>query len=104
MTGTRGTGIIMIIGFADRETEKIYNQRFSKKVPESVQRIALRKLIMMHNSIDLNDLRVPPGNRLEKLCGSREGQFSIRINEQYRICFTLTEKGFDNVEIVDYHR
>ena len=93
----------MIIGFADKESEKIYNQQFSKKLPHDIQRIALRKLIMIDNAETVEDLRVPPGNHLELLHGDREGQYSIRINDQFRICFTVEEARFGNVEIVDYH-
>ena len=94
----------MIISFADKETEKVYNQIFSKKLPHDIQRVALRKLIMMNNAGCLEDLRGPPANHLEALHGNREGQYSIRINDQYRICFMI-EKTNDihNVEIVDYH-
>ena len=94
----------MIKSFADKETEKIYNQIFSKKLPHDIQKIALRKLIMIDNAERLDDLRVPPGNRLEELHGDREGQYSIRINDQFRICFTEDRNEFYNVEIVDYHR
>ena len=93
----------MIRSFADRETEKVYNQIFSKKLPESIQKVALRKLIMIDNAANLGDLRVPPNNRLEALSGDREGQYSIRINEQYRVCFECVNNEFFNVEIVDYH-
>ena len=93
----------MIKSCADKETEKVYNQTFSRKLPQSIQRIALRKLIMIDNAGRLEDLRVPPANRLELLHGNREGQYSIRINDQYRICFTVEENSFYNVEIVDYH-
>ncbi len=93
----------MIKSFADAETEKVYHQSFSKKLPQTIQRIALRKLIMIDNAGCLEDLRVPPGNRLELLQGDREGQYSIRINNQYRICFVADGKDFTNVEIVDYH-
>jgi proteic killer suppression protein len=93
----------MIKNFADKETEKIYKQIFSKKLPQSIQRIALRKLIMIDNAGCLEDLRVPPANHLELLQGGRAGQYSIRINDQYRICFTVNGKDFLNVEIVDYH-
>lgn len=93
----------MIKTFADRETEKIYNQKFSKKLPQSIQRTALRKLIMIDNAQSLEDLRVPPANHLEKLDGDRDGQCSIRINDQYRICFTYGGNNFYDVEIVDYH-
>ena len=93
----------MIKSFADRETEKVYNQQFSRKLPSTIQRIALRKLIMIDDAENLNDLRVPPANRLESLHGDREGQHSIRINDQYRICFTERHSDFYDVEIVDYH-
>ena len=93
----------MIKTFADRETEKIYNQKFSKKLPQSIQKIALRKLIMIDNAQGLEDLRVPPANHLEKLEGDREGQYSRRINDQYRICFRAEGNNFYEVEIVDYH-
>lgn len=93
----------MIKTFADKETQKIYNQVFSKKLPHDIQSIALRKLIMMNNAVGLNDLRVPPSNHLEALSGDRKGQYSIRINDQYRICFIEDNNNFYNVEIVDYH-
>lgn len=93
----------MIKSFADKETEKVYNQVFSTKLPTDIQRTALRKLIMIDNAACLNDLKVPPGNRLEPLSGDREGQHSIRINDQFRICFKAAEDGFYEVEIVDYH-
>ena len=94
----------MICNFADKETEKIYNGNFSKKMPESIQRIALRKLMMIDAANNLNDLRVPPANHLERLSGNRAGQYSIRINKEYRICFFVKKQSiFTNVEIVDYH-
>ena len=93
----------MIISFADKETEKIYYQTFSRKLPQSIQRVALRKLIMIDNAGCLEDLRVPPANRLEALHGDREGQYSIRINDQYRICFVVDGNCFYDVEVVDYH-
>ncbi len=94
----------MIKSFADKETEKIFNQVFSKKLPVDIQRIALRKLILISNAGCLEDLKVPPGNHLEALQGDREGQYSIRINDQYRICFSVEERNiFCAVEIVDYH-
>ena len=93
----------MIKSFADKETEKIYNQVFSKKLPQTIQRVALRKLIMIDNAGKLEDLRVPPANHLEALQGDREGQYSIRITDQYRICFGMEGNDFINVEIVDYH-
>ena len=93
----------MIKSFADRETEKVYNQQSSRKLPSTIQRIALRKLIMIDGAETLIDLRVPPANRLEALHGDREGQHSIRINDQYRICFTERNGDFYDVEIMDYH-
>lgn len=93
----------MIISFADKETEKIYNQIVSRKLPGGIQKLALRKLIMIDNAESVEDLRVPPGNRLERLKGDRNGQYSIRINDQYRICFKVTGNMFSDVEIVDYH-
>ena len=93
----------MIKDFKCRETEKIFHGRFSKKLPHDIQRIAERKLIMIHRAGNLGDLRVPPANRLEKLSGNREKQHSIRINEQWRICFEWREEGVYGVEIVDYH-
>ena len=94
----------MIKSFADKETEKVYNQIFSRKLPQNIQRVALRKLIMIDNAGCLEDLKVPPANHLELLHGDREGQYSIRINDQYRICFSVEGKNdFQAVEIVDYH-
>lgn len=93
----------VIKSFADKETEKVYHQTFSKKLPQSIQRTALRKLIMIDNAGCLEDLRIPPANRLEALTGDRSGQYSIRINDQYRICFVFEGKDFYDVEIVDYH-
>ena len=98
-----GYNLAMIKSFADKETEKVYQQVFSKKLPQSIQRVALRKLIMIDNAANLDDLRVPPANRLEALSGDREGQYSIRINDQYRICFRSEGSYFYDVEIVDYH-
>ena len=95
--------VFMIRSFADKETEKVYNQFFSRKLPQSIQSLALRKLIMIDNAGCLEDLRVPPANHLEKLSGDRKGQYSIRINDQYRICFAVEGNNFFNVEIVDYH-
>ena len=93
----------MIKSFADKETEKVYQQVFSKKLPQDIQRVALRKLIMIDNAANLEDLRVPPANHLERLEGNRKGQYSIRINDQFRICFNICDSGIENVEIVDYH-
>jgi proteic killer suppression protein len=93
----------MIKSFADKETEKVYQRKYSKKLPEEIQHRARRKLRMIKRSQDLNDLRTPPGNQLEKLRGDRDGQWSIRINRQWRICFTWHEGDAYDVEIVDYH-
>ena len=93
----------MIKSFFDKETEKIYHQEFSRKFPAAMQKIALRKLLMLDNAQELSDLRVPPGNHLESLTGNRKGQYSIRINDQYRICFKMIKNSVYQVEIVDYH-
>jgi toxin HigB-1 len=94
----------MIRTFKDRETEKIFNREFSKTFPSDIQQVALRKLRMLNRSVTLNDLRIPPANRLEKLKGIREGQHSIRINDQWRICFEWNGDDAFKVEIVDYHK
>jgi proteic killer suppression protein len=93
----------MIKAFRDKETDRVFNGRFSKKLPHDIQRIAERKLIMLHRSATLIDLRVPPSNRLEALKGTRKGQHSIRINDQWRIWFEWREDGVYEVEFVDYH-
>ncbi len=93
----------MIQSFADRKTELVYNQEFSRRLPNTIQKVALRKLMMIDNAKSLNDLRIPPNNRLEALHGDREGQYSIRINDQWRVCFSMNDGHFYNVEIVDYH-
>jgi proteic killer suppression protein len=93
----------MIIGFKSRETEKIWRGEVSRKLPRDIQQIALRKLFMLDNAQSLNDLRIPPANRLEALKNDRKGQRSIRINDQWRICFVWTKIGPNAVEIVDYH-
>lgn len=93
----------MIKSFKCKETEKIFAGRFSKKLPNDIQRLAARKLIMLHFAASLNDLRIPPANRLEALDGDRIGQHAIRINQQWRICFEWRQDGVHAVEIVDYH-
>jgi proteic killer suppression protein len=93
----------VIRSFKCKETEKIFNRGYAKKFPTDIQRIALRKLRMLNRAENLNDLNVPPGNRLEALKGKRKGQHSIRINDQWRICFIWQEKDALNVEIADYH-
>ncbi|PSB07897.1 plasmid maintenance system killer [filamentous cyanobacterium CCP1] len=93
----------MIRSFGSKEVEKIFNRQRSPKLPQDIQQIALRKLRMLHRAKTLQDLRIPPANRLEKLMGDREGQYSIRINDQWRICFQWQDGDAYNVEIVDYH-
>jgi len=93
----------MIQSFANKETELIYNQEYSRRLPNTIQKVALRKLMMIDNAKSLEDLRIPPSNHLEALHGNREGQYSIRINDQWRICFTMNNGLFYNVEIIDYH-
>jgi proteic killer suppression protein len=92
----------MIRSFRDRSTELLWMGEFVKRF-SGLERQALRKLDMLHQARDLNDLRVPPANRLEALGGDRRGQQSIRINDQWRLCFVWTKEGPANVEIVDYH-
>ncbi len=92
----------MIQSFADNETGKLWKTERSQKFSK-IARTALRGLIRLNAAKSLNDLVVPPGNRLEALVGNRKGQHSIRINQQFRICFTWTSSGPTNVEIVDYH-
>ena len=93
----------MIKSFKNEETEKVYRREGSSKLPRDIQQVALRKLRMINNAKNLNDLRIPPANRLEKLIGDRAGQHSIRINDQWRICFTWKEGDASDVEITDYH-
>lgn len=93
----------MIRSFACKETEKIFHQERSGKFPVSIQRRALRKLLLIDAAAELNDLRVPPGNRLEALAGKRRGVYSIRINDQWRICFRWHKGMAFDVQITDYH-
>jgi len=93
----------MILSFASRETDKVWRGEVSRKLPRDIQQIALRKLFMLDKAQGLNDLRIPPANRLEALKNDRKGQYSIRINDQWRICFVWTDNGPTTVEIVDYH-
>jgi toxin HigB-1 len=89
--------------FRDKDTEAIWHRQQSRRLDGPVQRVAWRKLAMLDAAETLTDLLVPPGNRLEKLTGDRAGQYSIRIGQQWRICFVWTDAGPDDVEIVDYH-
>ncbi|HUT63929.1 MAG TPA: type II toxin-antitoxin system RelE/ParE family toxin [Anaerolineae bacterium] len=93
----------MIKTFKNKTTKKIYNRKYSKKLPRDIQRISMKKLWMLDAAPDINSLRIPPGNRLELLYGDREGQYSIRINDQWRICFRWHEGNSYEVELVDYH-
>ena len=93
----------MIHSFADQETECVFQRLPCKRLSLDVQRIAYRKLVVIDAAESINDLRIPPGNRLEKLKGNREGQHSIRINEQWRICFRWKEGDTYDVEIADFH-
>jgi proteic killer suppression protein len=93
----------MILDFRDRETGLIWRGEVSRKLPREIQQVARRKLRMLNNVKTLQDLRVPPANRLEALKGERKGQWSIRVNDQWRICFVWNDGNASKVEIVDYH-
>lgn len=93
----------MIQSFKDKEAEKIFRRQRSRKLPGDIQQAALRKLRMLNRAFNLTDLRIPPANRLEKLKGDRKNQYSIRINNQWRICFRWQDGDAYDVEIVDYH-
>jgi proteic killer suppression protein len=93
----------MIISWSNTETEKIWFGYFVKKLPQDIQRTAKRKLVHIHSAKVIEDLRIPPGNRLEKLSGDRNDFWSIRINDQWRICFKWENGNAFEVEIVDYH-
>jgi len=93
----------MIKSFRDAETAGVFDRRFSRRLPGDIQSVALRKLRMLNNAVDVSDLRSPPANRLEKLSGDRRGQHSVRINDQWRICFVWRAGDAYDVEICDYH-
>lgn len=93
----------MLRSFRDEDTTAVWARQRSRKLDNNLQRAALRKLTILDAAESLDDLRVPPGNRLEKLKGDRAGQHSIRINDQWRICFRWTDAGPEDVEITDYH-
>jgi proteic killer suppression protein len=95
--------MLMIKSFWDKETETIFNRLLSRKLPQNIQHLARRKLVILDAATELNALRVPPGNRLEALKGDRRGQHSIRINDQWRICFKWKAGDAYDVEIADYH-
>lgn len=93
----------MIKSFSSKDTEKLFNRQFSRKILPSIHQIARRKLEILDAAEALHDLRIPPSNHLEKLSGDRKGQYSIRINIRWRICFEWRDKDVYNVEIIDYH-
>lgn len=93
----------MIKSFKDKWTEELFRAERSKRFPGTIHRTGFRKLRMLHNAVAVGDLRSPPGNHLEALCGDREGQYSIRINDQWRICFVWDGRDALDVEICDYH-
>lgn len=93
----------MIRSFGSKDTERIWHEQYVKRVDRTVQRATLRKLELIHAAKDVEDLRIPPGNRLERLVGDRRGQHSIRVNAQWRLCFVWRDGGADSVELVDYH-
>ena len=94
---------MVIRSFRDRETQRVWSGVRSRRLPSEMQDVALRKLRQLNQSRTLEDLRAPPGNRLEALTGNRRGQYSIRVNGQWRICFTWREGEAEDVEICDYH-
>jgi proteic killer suppression protein len=93
----------MIVSFRDRETERLWSGEGSRRLPPWIHAAATRKLRLLHRAATLRDLAAARGNRLEALAGDRLGQFSVRVNEQWRICFRWTDRGVEDVEIVDYH-
>jgi toxin HigB-1 len=93
----------VIKSFADKETQRLFRGRKSKAVPTELRERALSKLLVLNAATNIEDLRAPPGNRLEKLRGDREGQYSIRVNRQYRVCFSWIGADAHDVEITDYH-
>lgn len=93
----------MIISFKDRETERVYRREMSRKFSSTLARAALKKLVMLHAAETLQDLIALPGNRTEKLAGKRMGQYSVRVNDQWRLCFVWKNGRATEVELVDYH-
>jgi proteic killer suppression protein len=93
----------MIQSFANSDTERVWLRERVKRWPLEIQRVAYRKLLILDAAEFLHDLRIPPGNRIQALSGNRKGQHSVRINDQWRICFTWAKSGAEAVEIVDYH-
>ena len=93
----------MIKSFKNKETKRIFSGEFSKKFPQNIQQRALNRLEMLNNAVNINDLRIPRSNHLEALSGDKQGQFSIKVNDQYRVCFEWVNNYAENVELVDYH-
>ena len=93
----------MIRSFRDKDTEAIWQRRYVKKLSPELSRLTYNRLVLINAAENINDLRVPPGNRLEKLSGNRAGQYSVRVNDQWRVCFIWSASGAANVELVDYH-
>jgi proteic killer suppression protein len=93
----------VIRSFRDKDTEAIWQRRYIKRLSPELSRLTYNKLVLINAAENINDLRVPPGNRLEKLAGGRAGQYSVRVNDQWRICFIWSTTGAGNVELVDYH-
>ena len=93
----------MIRSFRDKDTEAIWHRRYVKKLGPELSRLTYKKLVLVNAAEIISDLRVPPGNRLEKLSGDRSGQYRVRVNDQWRICFNWSSAGAGNVELVDYH-
>lgn len=93
----------MIVSFRDSDTEELWKTGKSRRIPSNIRDTAWKRLAILHAAVELENLRVPPGNRLEALKGNRKGQHSIRVNDQYRICFEWRNKDAHNVEFVDYH-
>jgi proteic killer suppression protein len=98
-----GYTLIVLRSFGDKDTERVWRREAVRKFHGDLQRVALRKLVILDAAETVGDLRVPPGNRLEKLSGDRAGQHSIRINDQWRVCFCWTKAGPEDVTITDYH-
>lgn len=95
--------VCVIRSFGDRQAERIWDEQGVKTIDRKLRRVVLRKLELLHAVVAVEDLRIPPGNRLERLKGDRKGQYSIRVADQWRICFGWKDGGADDVELVDYH-
>jgi proteic killer suppression protein len=95
--------LVVILNFRDADTEMLWETGKSRRIPPTIRRSAVRKLMVLNAALELNNLTIPPGNRLEALTGDRKGQHSIRINDQYRVCFVWDAGNARDVEIVDYH-